>query len=312
MIAPLQGALAKGVAKRWEGAFSRKPWDYNCTAVIPHIETPEILALCVGLLRLLENPPYLHIIDTGSSPETIAWIEHLRGADCEIHYIRSHGYVHPSDPVAIAMDLAMMLCQTRWMFTTHADCFLKRRDLIETMIGIAGKKQSPCVGYQLSPRKHADWEWMVGHTCTLLDVPFLDAHDITWSQRRLCRQRGIEWSPDVCLSRQDGQIRNPAEQPNWPDTELALNYGLDRAGQRPILIGSEENYVRNNNPDFDHVRSYPSMKLFMGDKSPKRKQSEAWMAEAIADAKARIALWTQERSQKIRGTDGAVPSMEIA
>ncbi len=299
MIAPVRDVEPRPT-RAWEGYNQRKPWHYSCTAVIPHLDTPELLETCVGLLRLTNTRPYILVIDTGSRPQNVKRIEELRGVDLEIHYVRSHAWVHPSDPVAVAMDLAQSLCCTRFMYCTHADCFLKRRELLDDMISLSIEQDNPCVGYQLTERAHEDWEWMVGHTCTMLDVEFMDKHRISWSQRGLCRRNDVKWSPNVVLAKKAGEIKNPAEQPNWPDTELAMNYGFRDAEVTPLLIGSEENYQRNNNDDFDHVRSLPSLRLHADKKSPNLRRAEGWMESALAEAQERIREWTDDDAKQQR------------
>ena len=61
----------------------------------------------------------------------------------------------------------------------------------------------------------------VSHTCTLLHVPTLDDLDVTWSMRRLLRQK------------------KGAAQPPELDTEMAVNYRLAERGVKPIILGPE-------------------------------------------------------------------------
>jgi hypothetical protein len=91
------------------GRISKKPWDYLVSVCIPHIDTPEQLELCVGLVRQQTIRPYIMVIDTGSPPEVCEKIEKLRDQDLEVHYIKSHSYVHSSAAVSAALDLGFAI-----------------------------------------------------------------------------------------------------------------------------------------------------------------------------------------------------------
>jgi hypothetical protein len=261
-IAPA-GAL--GAPKPHEGHAGRKPWSFEATATIAHLNTPEPLALVVELLRLQTARPYILIVDTGSNADTVEKIETLRADDLEIHYLRSHAWRHSSEPVAAACDLAMDLCRTDLLFLTHADCFLRRRDLIADLVGRCDSS-CPLVGYRLTERRDIDdWRLMVGHTCTMVHIP---------TARRL----GARWGP------WDG--KSPF------DTEYQFNRAFLRAGIKPAFLGDEKNYERTLTDDLDHVRSYGSAAIYRGLGPPEyQAQVHGWMREAMDDARARIARW---------------------
>ena len=154
-----------GHVNAWEGAIAKKPSEYNITAVVPHLNTPEILGTCVQLLNLQTEKPYILIVDTGSSDETCAIIESLRAENVEIHYIKSHSWRHPSEPVSAAQDLALILCKTKYMFCTHADCFLKKQTLLSEWLDLMSKYS--VVGYRISPRTYPGWVHEFGHAALL-------------------------------------------------------------------------------------------------------------------------------------------------
>lgn len=266
-IAPLVTAK-----EGWAGSLRRKPWDYRVTAAIPVINTVEPLPLVIETLRLQTERPYIVLVDTGSVARRNE-IEALRAEDVEVHWIMSHGWRHPSEPITAALDFVLSCCHTPYLFTTHSDCFLKRRELLAEMVGLCRKHHA--VGYQLSPRPHPDWEWMLGHTCTMFDVATLDRINASWSLRRLCNNRGVELKPEVC-------------GPNWPDTELLINYQLRDAGVKSYILGSERNRERTNDENIDHCRSLPSAGLY---DSNYARQAGQWMVDAVIQAKARIAAW---------------------
>lgn len=262
------------VGKPWEGSIERKPWDYSCEAVIPVLDTPDTLAIVIELLRLQTARPYIIIIDTGSSPESFEAISAMRAADVEVHSLRFNGVRHPSDFPAIAMDLAMSMCRTEFMFCTHADVFLRRRDVVEEMLALCSKKE-PVVGYQITPRAHKDWEEMVSHTCTMLHMPTMDAIGAGWSLRRLCNKREVEHIPNILGN-------------NWPDTEILLNYILWENNLKAKLIGSEANHARTLDDRIDHCRTLTAGRLY----SPQyAAECQLWVDAAVTEASDRINQW---------------------
>jgi len=271
--APIRNKLS--VLKPWEGSVATKPWQHRVTAAIPALDTYEQLETCVELLRLQTIRPYIVIIDTGSSEEEFSKISSMRSEDLEVHSIRLNGVLHPSDFPAIAMDLAFSLCRTEFIYATHSDVFVRRRDflaeLIEKCISI-----SPVVGYEISPRAHDDWHGMVSHTATMYHMPTMDRIGFGWSLRRLCNQFGIS-----------NHRPNP-NTPGWPDTELLGNYLLRQNNIIPNLIGSEDNFKRTIDENIDHFRSFTSGKLYS---SSYYRVVSQWYEEAKRAALERIDEW---------------------
>ena len=263
--------------KPWEGNCKKKPWEYKVTAVVPVLDTSEQLNICVRLLRAQTEKPYIIIVDTGSSPSEYAKIESLRADDLEVHAIRLNGVLHPSDFPAIAMDLAFSLCRTDRLFATHADCFLKRRDFIEHLMTLC-PSQSPVVGYEISPRCHADWHGMVSHTASMYHMPTMDRIGFGWSMRRLCNYYNIQ------------DYRPNLSRPQWPDTEILGNYILRTYKIQPHLIGVEQNFERKIDENIDHFRSFTSGKLYSPDYYEKAKK---WYEDAKKEALERLRSWEQ-------------------
>lgn len=261
--------------KPWEGNCKRKPWEYEVTAVIPSLNTPETLPLCIELLRLQTTRPFIMIVDTGSTGEEWDYINNLITPDVEVHSIKLHGVRHPSDYPAMAMDMAFALCRTEYLFATHADVFLNRQDFIEELLQLC-KTKSPVVGYQLSPRNHKDWKGMVSHTASMYHIPTMDKIGFGWNLRRLCNQYGIEdYSPIP-------------SRPNWPDTEILGNYILRKNNITPHLVGEEDNNERTLDENLDHIRSYTSLKLYGGENFAKARRL---FDEAKKNAEKRIEKW---------------------
>jgi len=273
-ISPLKGRPTTELP--WEGDCEKKPWEYEVTAVVPVLDTYDTLELVVQLLKLQTVRPFIVIIDTGSCESELEKIESLRDEDVEVHSLRLNGVVHPSDYPAIAMDLAFSMCRTDYLFATHSDCFLKRRDFVEDLLQKC-KEESPVVGYRLTPREHADWEFMVSHTATMYHMFTMDKIGFGWSLRRLCNTTGI-------------QNRKPdPNSPNWPDTEVLGNYILNRSGIEPLFIGNEKNHCRNLDENIDHPRTYTSAKLYS---PPHLEKMIDWVEDAKEDARKRIEAWT--------------------
>jgi hypothetical protein len=275
-ISPVRGLTPKDFP--WEGDCPKKPWDYEITAAIPVLDSFDCVELCVDLLRLQTVRPFIILIDTGSTEEQAGKIAGLRDIDLEVHSLRLNGVMHPSDYPAIAMDLAFSMCRTPFLYATHLDCFLRRRNFLEDMLNWV-KTKSPVVGYEISPRSHADWKGMVSHTASIYHMETMDKIGFGWSLRRLCNLHGLA-----------DHFPNP-ETPNWPDTEILGNVILRHFKIEPHLIGQEKNFCRNLDESIDHCRSIVSGRLY----SPLyEKKAKEWLAQAKKEAKERIELWKKE------------------
>lgn len=264
-----------------KGFIQKKPWQYKCEAWIPHLDTPDTLPLVIELLRLQTERPYIVIVDTGSTSENFNNIfdKYKNDEDIEIHSLRFKAVIHSSDFPAIAMDLAMSSVRTEHLFCTHADVFLKRRNFLEELIMLCDKFR-PAVGYQMTPREHADWEKMVSHTATMLHVPTMDKINVAWSLRKLCNRKGLEFISN-----------HPAMGNNWPDTEILYNYILWENGYEGKFIGTEKNHERTNDNNIDHCRSLTAGRLYAPEYAAK---AQTWVDDALIKAKERIEKWRNE------------------
>jgi len=288
ILAPLRNRSPK--EKPWQGSCIKKPWEYRVTAVIPVIDTFESLRLCVGTLRMQTERPYIVVVDTGSQRENIEKILEMHSEDLEVHCIRHNGTLHPSDPVSVAMDMAQSLCRTEYMFATHSDAFLVRRDYLEWLLSLCGEEEDgkfPVVGYEMSPRQHDDWKGMVSHTATMYHIPTLDRIGFGWSMRRLASMCGLE------------SHEAHSDRPNWPDTEILGNIIL-RENEVPVkIIGHESNFERNRDGNIDHARSISLGMLY----SPEYHASASkWLSDAMRDASTRIEEWKKsdlEASERV-------------
>lgn len=277
-ISPAYGASTE--RSPWEGTCSNKPWDYTVTAVIPCLNTPETIPICIELLRRQTTKPFIMLVDTGSTEKNLRLTEENRSEDIEVHSIRLNGVRHPSDYPAMAMDMAFSLCRTEYLFATHSDCFLKKRTVLEDFVTLC-KEKSPVVGYELSPRAHEDWRGMVSHTATMYHMPTMDKIGFGWSLRRLCNRYGIvDYKPDP-------------SKPNWPDTEILGNYILRENKIEPYLVGPEGNHCRTLDDNIDHFRSYGAAKMYSPDYYPKVLE---WYHSAKKEALMRIEEWNSSPS----------------
>ena len=255
------------------GSSNRKPWHYKITACIPHLDTIEPLRMCIELLRAQSEKPFIMVIDTGSPPDVCEQLESMRAEDLEIHYVRSHGWNHSSEAVTVAMDLTQTLCRTEWIFHTHADCFLRRRDLLESWMRIC-TTGTPVVGYRMSPRDWVtkEWEWMVGHTALMCYMPSIHRAGATWAHRR------SHYAYQYPLHNLGG----------WPDTETGFNHALRDAGIAPVFLGFDRNHERCVDDNLDHVRSYAGSKTYSAEYHGK---ASGWMDDAMKEASERLRLW---------------------
>jgi hypothetical protein len=275
-VAPLG---TSDVTPSYYGRARVKPWDYALTAAIPHLGTIEPLKMAIELLRAQTARPFIMVVDTGSEPSECAQLERLRAEDIEIHYVRAHAYRSPSEPVTVALDLVHTLCRTEHVFHTHADCFLRRQDFLESVMRVTNCN-TPVVGYRLSPRDWAtdEWKWMVGHTATMCYLPTLHRIGATWSFQRIKHQWGYPW-----------QITG-----GWPDTETGFNHCLRAAGIVPVFIGHDRNHERQVDDNIDHCRSYPCSKVY---DDGYHSNARGWMEAALREGRARLVEWrTGKRS----------------
>jgi hypothetical protein len=203
------------------------------------------------LLRLQTVRPFIVIVDTGSNAEHWRETEALRAPDVEVNALRLNAVEHPSEPVSMAMDLALAVCRTRFLFATHDDCFLRSRHALRLWRDLA--VQFRAAGHRISPRPHDDWVTMFGHTALMLDCDWLLDQGITWNIRRGARLFGMKHPQRV------------ADFGNWPDTETGINYLCQLAGAQTAFTGNERNYQRNIDDLIDHCRSAGGSALYKPD-----------------------------------------------
>lgn len=290
-VAPLG---TTGRQSPWRGRLQQKPWHFRIAAAIPHLNTPETLPMVIELLRWQTMRPYIMVLDTGSPPKVCEWLETLRGADVEIHYLRSGGWCNSSEPVSAAMDCALALCRSPYLFCTHSDVFLRRRDVLSWYLERC-TPECPVVGYEMSPRKGTNaWRGNVSHTATMLHVPTLRAHGVRFNLQDAYRLMGL-------VSDQTRPEQWPTTN-GWPDTETCLGMTLKAAGLKQHLLGvhgepedrtfpwarPETNYERHVDDNLDHVRSYPSGKAYANAYLHK---TQPWLEAAVKEAQERIKQW---------------------
>lgn len=273
----------RGIPGAYRGRIVPRPWDYSVSACIPHCDTIEPLRAAIATLRWQTVPPYIMVVDTGSPPSVRDELEQLRDADVEIHYVAGHGWVHSSEPVAVALDVAAACCRTEYLYHTHSDVFAMRPDWIAWLLDQCDE-DTPVVGYQMSPREGTDmWIGTASHTATMLHMPTMRRIGASYSLQAWYDDRGL---PTVRTS-------------GWPDTESRLRDCLDAAGIFPRLIDQdgtpgatpERNYCRTTDSNVDHVRSYPSRSIYRM-RGPG--VTDADMADAIHQAYRRAAQWRAE------------------
>ena len=274
-LAPLRNATEN--AKPWEGDIKKKPWEYEITAIIPVIDTYEPLLLIIKLLKLQTIKPYIVIIDTGSLPENRWKIESLQDESTEVHSLKLNSVQHPSDFVAMACDLGAAVCRTEYMFYTHADCFLMRQNVLENMLNLC--KENPIVLYRLTQIKFEGWEKMWGHTLLMMNTKTYLENRLLWNLKQ------FEYYYDL-----QNHFPDDSRQ-GYPDTEIMINCICQDLNIKPLIIGDEENYKRNQNEDFDHCRTFTSGLLYAKDYYNICKE---WMKNAMNEAEERIKKWESD------------------
>lgn len=263
---------------RWLGRSSKKPWDYKVSAAICHLDTIEPLSVVIHTLRCQSERPYIMILDTGSPPEVCDQLEKLRAEDVEIHYQRGHAYVQSSAAVAAAQDVAMALCRSEFLYSTHTDVFARRRDLLEWLLTLCNG-ENPVVGYQMSERSWATdlWQHCVGHQCLMLHMPTVRKIGLSWN---------MEQGYDLA-----GWSRAAGNANGWPDTETGFGLDMLRKGIKPYFIGQEINHVRQVDENIDHARTYTGRRVFLDANKQWLEAGESMMAEAMTEARQRVARW---------------------
>ncbi|NIQ12873.1 MAG: hypothetical protein GTO02_00210, partial [Candidatus Dadabacteria bacterium] len=91
-IAPLRNMTIAHLP--WEGSDKKKPWNYKITVAIPALDTYEVLEICIELLRLQTERPYIMVIDTGSRDEQLEKVRKLQSSDLEIHFLQLNAVQH--------------------------------------------------------------------------------------------------------------------------------------------------------------------------------------------------------------------------
>jgi hypothetical protein len=299
----------------WEGVVNKKPWQYNVTAALVHIDTPDLLAIVIDILRSQTERPFLHVIDSGSLEKHRVVLEQMEyeSDDLEVTYLRPRAWKYSSEPVSASMDCAFALCKTEHLYATHTDVFLKRRDHIEFLLSKCNTN-TPAVGYQMSPRIWTCdlWKRILSHTSSLYHMPSM-------------RKYGVSWSMQAAFEAVSGIAADPLKA-SWPDTEVNIGLCLHRArvGERwpddpdatpenpsVLMIGTEPN-VPYEDDWLEHVRSTTLHNLYGGDGlCHNRSDRKILLAEAILRAQRRVAEWQSGKSDECHPASRSVQEPRI-
>jgi hypothetical protein len=218
------------------------------TIIIPTAANSPTLRSVIDTHKRQTEPTETILIDTSdttnSHPE---WLNTFKHADRPRHMtIKPKLGSHPCRIITEAIDAAIAIANTEWLFLTHDDVWLERRCLIEHMIALAEQFTTPIVGYEMSPRSHITEEWrgMVSHTATLLHAPTIQGLGLRWSLAAAHEE--TQWSK---------------EAPGWPDTETNFGRSIKRLGIVPHFIGRETNDRHFSDENITHRRSLTSHRL---------------------------------------------------
>jgi hypothetical protein len=252
----------------------RKPWQFNVTVSIPHLNTIDMLRACLSCLRWQTERPYIHIIDTGSTPAVKAELESFNADDCEVHYLHAGPQRHPSALIAVAIDLGISLTWTERHYTTHVDVLLKKKNWIETLAKLCNAAR-PVVGYEMSPRDWVTdlWRGIVGHTTTMMYVPTIRTLGLIWNMPYAFSMLGVQ----------------PGVTAGWPDTESGFGMLCRGAFVRIHLVGHETNDPFYEDENLHHIRSYTARRGWPHSPSWDRDAYHQRVAEILAD----VDRWTK-------------------
>jgi hypothetical protein len=265
---------AKKPEDRYMSQRKLKPWDFDLEVSMPHFESLNTLPTVIDLLRTQTVRPFISIIDCGSSTETCLELEKMRNDDLEIHYHRFNGVRHVSDFPATACDFAFSSCRSEKLILMHTDVFLRSIDALETMLEMCSKT-TPVVGFQMTPREHPAWKASITHTFSVFHMEQMRKLGATWGLPRACDMLNCEHSMTSAMG-------------NMLDTETAISMVLQRAGIKPMFIGTEQNFEMTRHPLIHHVRSLTGSGLYC---QTKRIAAEARLAEAMAEAERNLRDW---------------------
>ncbi len=186
-----------------EGLLARKPWQFPVCAVIPTCGSPDLAALCVGLLAGQTVPVYSLVIDTGSRAGELALLDTLRGPAVEIHRLAAHGWRHSAEAVGAAMAMGQAICRSPQMLAIHSDAFLVSPTALESIQGsLAGHSAA---GYQCGRLPGRPWaDRFLSHSTTLADHGDLLRHMVPWDfpacQARFADHIAGEYDPEFGLN----------------------------------------------------------------------------------------------------------------
>lgn len=259
---------------RYQSQRERKPWDFDCEVSMPHLESMDTLPTVIELLRTQTVKPFISIIDCGSSRETCDRLEAMRADDLEIHFHRFNGVRHVSDFPATACDFAFSICRSPKLILMHTDVFLRSIDALETMLDMCCK-ETPAVGFRMTPREHEGWKKAIAHTFAAFHMEQMRRIGATWSLPRACEILRCEHSMTGTLG-------------NMLDTETALSLVLEQHGIKPAFIGSEENWEQTVHPLIRHVRTLTGTRLYC---PTKRIAAEQRLTEAMDEATKNLKDW---------------------
>jgi hypothetical protein len=127
------------------------------------------------------------------------------------------------------------------------------------------------------------WKVCVGHQCLMLHMPTIRRVGAVWNM-----ERGYE------LAGWTGRNAN-----GWPDTETGFSLDLRCKGIVPKILGREQNFQRCIDENIDHPRTFTGARVYLMDPAL-RARTDQWMREALADARARAALWKRNAVSKSR------------
>lgn len=238
-------------ANPWTASQPAPPQKPTTTIIIPTAsDSPTLMSVVDSHHRQTEPHATIIVDTTPGETEPNYWIE-----DTPLAKRPRFMAIRPLDNQPIcsviteAIDAAIAIATTKWIFLTHDDVWLKRENFLTELVALATTEHVPVVGYEMSPRDHVTEEWkgMVSHTATLL-------------HRETINRLQLRWNFTDALNATPEAERNKG----WPDTETNFGRNLKIWSITPRWIGHETNEQHFEDHNIVHRRSLTSHRTHAG------------------------------------------------
>lgn len=253
-------------ANPWSSANPKTSTPPTTTIIIPTATSSPTLRSVLATHRRQTEPHETIVIDT--SANHVQYPDYI--ADFTTNKAPRYCYIPPKPHAALcsviteAIDAAIAIATTEWIFLTHDDVWLKRCTFLAELVTQGMFLSKSVIGYEMSPRDHVTTEWrgMVSHTATLLHRPTMVSIGARWN-----------------LTDATDKTAPAERRPGWPDTETNFGRILKQREIAPHWIGHETNEPHFEDDNLVHRRSLTSHRTHpaLGNAG-----DAAWIQEQIA------------------------------